>query len=92
MLKIDAEGSDSEVIQGATGLISEKKVRVLVYESPLSYPLEMVTAGAFTPNPTKKLLHSFGELAAYLDEAGMDCYIPVSGASTGWALAVRRNS
>ena len=29
MLKIDAEGSDSEVIQGATGLISEKKVRVL---------------------------------------------------------------
>ena len=85
VLKIDAEGSDSEVIQGAAGLISEKKVRVLVYESPLKYPLEMVTAGAFTSTPTKKSLHSFSELAAYLDEAGMDCYIPVSGASTaGW--------
>lgn len=72
MLKIDAEGVDAKVVLGASRLLQENRIRVIMWETPNQgqFPL------AF-PESMGGPVRDFGHLIQMLDEyASMTCYFP----------------
>jgi len=75
VLKVDAEGSDAQVISGAARLFAQRKVSVLVVETPLEFPMRMVDQDGRDVR-----VNNFRSLMDYFEEvAGMDCFMPLKG-------------
>jgi Methyltransferase FkbM domain len=73
ILKIDAEGVDAAVLVGASHLLRDERIRVVMWETPNVYPLHF-------PTWFGGIAKSFGELIDRLDQhAHMSCYIPGTG-------------
>jgi Methyltransferase FkbM domain len=73
ILKIDAEGVDAAVLVGASRLLHDERIRVVMWETPNDYPLHF-------PHWFGNVANSFGELIDRLDKhARMSCYIPGTG-------------
>jgi len=71
VLKVDTEGFDLQVLQGATGLFQRRGVRFVFVEFNDLQPREAVTGGALLPIDT--LLRSFGFrfINTYVDNVGV---------------------
>jgi hypothetical protein len=73
VLKIDAEQVDAKVLAGASRLLKENHIRVIMWETPNDFPITTFLdwfGGA---------VGSFGALISELDQyAGMTCYFPGS--------------
>jgi Methyltransferase FkbM domain len=73
IMKIDAEGVDAAVLVGASRLLRDERIRVVMWETPNVYPLHF-------PDWFGGIAKSFGELLDRLDQhAHMSCYIPGTG-------------
>lgn len=70
IVKIDVEFVDLEVLQGASQLLADKRIRVIMWEMPNQYP-------AVFEAMNNTVVKNFGELFNFLNEkAGMTCYFP----------------
>jgi FkbM family methyltransferase len=71
VLKVDTEGFDLQVLQGATGLFERRAVRFVFVEFNDLQPREAVTGGALLP--IDSLLRSFGFrfINTYVDNVGV---------------------
>jgi FkbM family methyltransferase len=70
ILKIDAETVDAKVISGASRLLQDKRIRVLMWETPNDFPIDF-------PDCMGGRVQSFGELVEALNKyGGMTCYFP----------------
>uniref|UniRef100_A0A7S1FK55 Methyltransferase FkbM domain-containing protein n=1 Tax=Noctiluca scintillans TaxID=2966 RepID=A0A7S1FK55_NOCSC len=67
VLKIDAEGFDAQVVAGASRLLFEQRIRVMMWETPNRFPLTLMG----------EIVTSHEALCDVLDrKALMTCYIP----------------
>ena len=67
VLKIDAEGCDAQVVAGASRLLFQQRIRVMVWETPNRFPLTLMG----------EIVMSHEALCDVLDrKALMTCYIP----------------
>lgn len=70
VLKIDAEGVDAAVLVGASQLLRDERIRVVMWETPNAFPLHF-------PDWFGGVAKDFGELMDRLDKyASMTCYFP----------------
>jgi hypothetical protein len=82
VLKIDAEQVDAKVLVGASRLLAEGRIRVVMWETPNDFPLNFPAwfAAGTPPEGQGQETHpvpDFGSLIQLLNErAGMTCYFP----------------
>jgi hypothetical protein len=89
VLKIDAEKVDAKVISGASRLLQDKRIRVLMWETPNNFPIDF-------PDYMGGKVNSFGQLVEALNKyGGMTCYFPGNSNKavriTGCSQAVRND-
>lgn len=73
VLKIDAETVDAHVLTGASRLLEEQRIRLVMWETPNSFPINFTQAMG-------GIVKSFPQLIDTLDRyAGMTCYFPGTG-------------
>ncbi|KAL7547118.1 hypothetical protein ACHAWF_010433 [Thalassiosira exigua] len=76
VLKVDAENVDALVLVGATRLLKEGRVRVVMWETPNSFPIQFPVRNARTDDATTTL-PDFVALVDFMDSVmDMACYFP----------------
>ena len=74
VLKIDAEAVDARVVVGARTLLQQQRIRVLMWETPNSFPLIWDNNNNNNNNTT--IIHDFGQFMDHMDTLGLSCYFP----------------